>query len=670
MTLWKLISDRMPPKFNPTMFKITRQLTLLAICIIFNVSYSQDRTIDSLKIILQNPKIHDTIKLRSVSETMGNQYSLDDPNYYYLNSILEKLALKKYNQSNSKELKDIYAGYLGEAYSSWAIGEERKRNFIKAFAYIDKSIAFYKLAKSYENMNFAIVTKGTLYSDIQEYEKAINCLFIALKYFENSKEKNSANGVSYVQTYLGQIYLKQKKFDQAIAYYNKASRYYDKLPKMTTQEIHERSYICGNLGKCYFALKNYPEALSQYNQSILLAKKIGDAVTVNSISGKIAHVKIAQLQFDEAERILKEALKADFHPVTTTSNYVVLGELYYKKQQLDKADDYLTKALSLSKEYRQFEIQQDVSNLLYKVSSAKKDHKKALEMYILHNQLIDSSKTETSKNALVQQQLKYSFEKKELKLKLDSEKKNAIKNNWLITLSGLLLLLVSGIYFYYRNSKQKQAITVLEKEQIKQKLLVTQMNPHFIFNSIDNIQGLIHDKKDNEAINYLTKFSKLTRQILENSNENYISLSEEIEMTQNYLAIQQLLYDNKFSFNIAIEDAIDQEAIFLPPMLTQPFIENAIKHGLSNTTNQGQIDIHFYLKDQKLFFEVSDNGKGFDTVQKTTTHKSLAMTITKERLVSYTKNQDFVVHTHNILDKDTKVVGAKVSFEIPYIYEN
>lgn len=82
------------------------------------------------------------------------------------------------------------------------------------------------------------------------------------------------------------------------------------------------------------------------------------------------------------------------------------------------------------------------------------------------------------------------------------------------------------------------------------------------------------------------------------------------------------------------------------------------------------ISIHFYLKEAKLFFEVTDNGKGFETDKKTTNHKSLAMTITKERLIGYTKNQDFLVQTDNIMDQHTNIVGAKVSFEIPYIYEN
>lgn len=134
-------------KYNLIVSKITTQIVFFTFFVISSMSYSQDRIIDSLKVVLQNPKIHDTIKLRSLSETMGNHYSLDDPNYYYLNTLFEKLALKNYNQNNSQELKEIYASYLGEAYSSWAIGEERKRNFVKAFMYIDKSIAFLQIGQ-------------------------------------------------------------------------------------------------------------------------------------------------------------------------------------------------------------------------------------------------------------------------------------------------------------------------------------------------------------------------------------------------------------------------------------------------------------------------------------------------------------------------------------------
>jgi tetratricopeptide (TPR) repeat protein len=652
------------------MFKAIKFGTFLLLLLTFSNSYSQDRILDSIKTILKNPKIHDTTKLRTISETMGAKYRDNEPNYYVLNELMKSLALKNYKKQKSGKLFNSYASFLAEGYNVDAIKEERKRDFVKAFAYIDKCIALHKSAKAYEEMNFATVTKGSLYSDIQEYEKAISCMFGPLRYFEHSKGKNSRQGVGFVHTYLGQIYLKQENYRKSIAHYVKANSFYDEFPKMTPQHMHEKSYVHANIAACYFKLKDYAKALENYNEAISLCEKIGDNVTINVVLGKMAQVKMQQNKFDEAQQLLTKALQGDFNPVATPGNYLNMGELYFKKKDLNKAESYLDKGLSISQEYEQFELIKDASNLLYKVSEANKNYKKALEMYVLHDKLVDSSKTETSKNALVVQQLKYDFDKKEFNYKLASQKKTAAKNNWLIGLSGVLLLVLLGLYFYYRNNKQKQAITVLEKDQIKQKLLVSQMNPHFIFNSIENIQQLIYDKKDNDAVNYLNKFSILTRQILENSNETYISLSEEVAMTENYLAIQQLLYSNKFDFTITIEETIDADTIFLPPMLTQPFIENAIKHGLSNKDENGMIDIRFYLNNEKLFFEVLDNGKGFDASKTVGNHKSLAMTITKERLVNYTKNQDFVVQTDNIKDNDEKVIGAKVVFEIPYIYEN
>ncbi len=246
---------------------------------------------------------------------------------------------------------------------------------------------------------------------------------------------------------------------------------------------------------------------------------------------------------------------------------------------------------------------------------------------------------------------------------------------WLAT--SVVFLLVVGLFFlafifqnHFSKMKQKQLISDLEKQAVKQKLLLSQMNPHFIFNSIDNIKSLIYNKKDELAVNYLTRFSKLTRQILENSNEGYISLREEIEMLENYLVIQQLLYSNRFTFTIDVANTIDTETMYVPPMLTQPFIENAIKHGLKNKQENGKVSIRFYKNESLLYFEVRDNGCGFDQEEKEQNHKSMGVTLTKERLIGYTQKANFAWHMDNVLDHKERVVGAKINFEIPYIYEN
>ncbi len=654
------------------MFKITKLSTLFIFCIVVSVSYSQDKTIDSLKLIVQNPKIHDTVKLYSLLTAKSQKYSETDERAFTLNHMQGKYAMECLKKKVSPEIRKIYVQCLADYYSSLMTEYRVKGDIPKALAAIDKSIALFKSEKLYSDMYYAVMDKGRFYAKIQEYEKATACLFDALRYFEKHPGGNPVVEVGSVYSSLASLYWNQGNNEKAIEYNKKVIACCDANKSLEYSEGTDRTKFgaYSTIGVAYRNLEKYNDAIDSFNKALEIAKKLEDTFRISYALSRIGSVKLAQLKYDEAEVYFKEALKGDLNERALANGYTSMAQFYFAKKDYDKANFFITKGLELSIKINNVDLQETGSDLLFKVSSIRKDYKTALEMYQLYHKIIDSKKIETSKNALEQQQLKYDFEKRELKLKLDSEKKNAVKNNWLIGLSGVLLLLLLGVFFYYRNNKQKQAIASLEKDQIKQKLLITQMNPHFIFNSIDNIQGLIHEKKDTDAVNYLTKFSKLTRQILENSNENYISLAEEIEMTRNYMAIQQLLYDNKFSFSIAIEDTIDEEAIFLPPMLTQPFIENAIKHGLSNTLENGKIAIHFSLKEGKLFFEVADNGKGFDTTQKTTNHKSLAMTITKERLVGYTKNQDFIVQTDNIKDSNENVVGAKVSFEIPYIYEN
>ncbi|MGC4041177.1 MAG: histidine kinase [Flavobacterium sp.] len=657
------------------MLKICRLLALSFCILFFTDCYSQDRIIDSLKIVLRNTKVHDTTKLQSISDVMDSHYSQDDKNYYYLNNMLGKLALKNYKKGSTSKEQMIYAEWLASYYSIVANEYTQKAMPEKALAYHDKTIAILKSIKSYDEMHVAALGKAAFYVIMEKDKEAIPLIYAALKYFEKDTTKYIEQ-MSYALTMMSNVYSGQNQFEKAIYYNLKAIGYYDAFYKKNPSNhgLYLKALCLNDIAFCYTRMKKFNESIAYSKKSLAITKKIGaDSQTALALA-RMGEAYIKLSHFDESEKLYQEVLGMktlseanDNLPITMST--LGLGMLYLEKGDLAKASQYANKGFALSKESGNISLQKQGADLLYTINLKARNFEKALEMYKYYEKIVDSSQILESKNVFEKQQLQYDFEKKELNYKLVSQKKAAVKNNWLIGLSGAIVVLLLGIYFYYRNNKQKQEIAGLEKNQIKQKLLITQMNPHFIFNSIGNIQGLINDKKDKDAVNYLTKFSKLTRQILENSNENYISLAEEVEMTENYLSIQQLLYPDKFTFKIDIEDNIDTENIFLPPMLTQPFIENAIKHGV-NTTENGRIDIRFYLNDSKLFFEVTDNGKGFDASKKIENHKSLAMTITKERLINYTRNQDFVVHTANIKDSEENVVGAKVSFEIPYIYEN
>lgn len=650
---------------KPTFCFRGTKLTLLAVFSWFAQTHAQ-YNVDSLKTIVANTKVHDTTRLASIALLIDNLYQNAESNTY--TELMGKIAIKNLSgKKNNAALHKKYTMYLAAYYNNVSIQLDEKGD-PRSLDYLNKSIALYHSVKAYDEVYTSTVSKGLLLSRRKRYREAVDCYFRSLKYFEQNKAENM-DGISYVYTNLGVLYGEQGQWETAIKYLKKSIYFIDKkVEKLTVEDELQKCLMYYNIGSAYITLRKYPQAKTNLNAALALSQKHNQNSFSSFSLGKLGLIDLHFKRFDAAEKKLLTAHSLSESTVSKGFTLAYLGEVYFEKKQYQKARVTLEKALVYSKVSPNMDLRERIYNLLYKVNKLIGNHNKALEMLELYISINDSTKIEETKNELKQQQLKYDYQKKELNYKLDSQRKTAAKNNLLIGLGSALVLLLVGSYFLYRNYRQKQAITNFEKNGLRQKLLLAQMNPHFIFNSIDNIQSLIYNKKEDDAINYLTKFSKLTRQILENSSENYISLDEELEMTGNYLAIQQLLYNNKFEFSIDVDPAIDTQSIFLPPMLTQPFIENAIRHGLSDTLEKGSIGIRFFMRQQKLFFEVTDNGKGFSDTQQTGTAKSLAMKITKERLVNLSKDQHFEVTVQNLTDDDKKVVGAKVLFEIPYIY--
>ncbi|HRN97744.1 MAG TPA: histidine kinase [Flavobacterium sp.] len=657
----------------PKSFKAAGFAWLFFVCL----TYSQDRQIDSLLTALKDPKIHDTTRLRTIALFRDQNYTGAEKNYYYLSKFLGDLAEKNYRRkkTNPPELQKKYTMWLGAYYGLLGSEYFKKPDHEKGLVYFDKSIALHKEAGELKHMHFAMISKASLYTKVKRYDEAIPYIFKALKYFETHPDEVFDEDFAYAYYALAYVYLNQGKFEKAIEHYNKTLDYYGRYDKNNYVD-YQVGRTHNRMATAYFGLKDYAAAIRHSRLSQTLIGGMNDFTLEIENLCRIGLVYLEQGELIKAESMFKQAMALQPDPETLLAEEAFfrgnlsMGRLNYQKGELAKAADYTEKALDIARNINEKYQLSDAANQLYEISLRQGNYKRALEMNQLIQKLDDASKIEASKNAMAQQQLQYDFEKKELKLKLDAEKAAARQQNWLIGLSGMLLLILLGVYFYYRNNKQKQAIAGLEKTQIKQRLLISQMNPHFIFNSVHNIRNLIERHKNEEAVKYLDQFSVLTRQILENSNENYISLEEEVAMIKNYLSIQQLLYNYKFDFSLTVDDTIEPDSTFLPPMLTQPFVENAIKHGLGTKDANGKVNVRFFLDAGKLFFEVTDNGKGFDSAKTHENHKSLAMTITRERLVGYTKNQDFTVNTGNLKDQDERVVGARVSFEIPYIYEN
>ena len=253
-------------------------------------------------------------------------------------------------------------------------------------------------------------------------------------------------------------------------------------------------------------------------------------------------------------------------------------------------------------------------------------------------------------NALYQIQVKdKSISTLNKDIKLNNLKLERNRLVLLITALIVLLLLIFIILYYsiYKQHKLKQE---KEKVQLQQQLLRTQMEPHFIFNTLSALQSFIRLEEKDKAIKYLHQFSRLLRSSLELSREKLVPLSDEIETLENYLSLQQMRYNNAFQFSLHTQNE-DLDTIMLPPMLVQPFVENSILHGINLSQNNGFIQVNFVLTDQILKVEITDSGQ-FLSENKVQSHHSLSSIICEERLqllgkernqnagVTYAKNRN------------------------------
>ncbi len=206
----------------------------------------------------------------------------------------------------------------------------------------------------------------------------------------------------------------------------------------------------------------------------------------------------------------------------------------------------------------------------------------------------------------------------------------------------LLLIYFISIKRIRKNARIKQREVEFEKDllELEQKAMRLQMNPHFIFNALNSIQSLIGTGKETEARYFLAKFSRLMRQILDNSRKSSITLEEEVQTLENYLLIEQFCNGQRFQYQINVSEALEQDFISLPPMILQPFVENAIKHGMRGLSDdsEGKINIQFNEKDGVLECIVEDNGIGreksaeLNRISKETYHESTALAVTTDRL--------------------------------------
>jgi two-component system, LytTR family, sensor kinase len=221
-------------------------------------------------------------------------------------------------------------------------------------------------------------------------------------------------------------------------------------------------------------------------------------------------------------------------------------------------------------------------------------------------------------------------------------------------LIGFFALLFS---FIKQKIKRKRDIKEREKIENELKSIRSQLNPHFVFNALSSIQGLMNKNELTQANYYLTEFSTLLRESLLSNEKEFVPLNTELKTLETYIKLEQLRFP--FQYTISIDENLDKNAIELPYLLLQPLVENAIKHGISNLYEKGKIDIHIFPKNKDLFVEIRDNGKGFNTEGV----NGFGLKLTKERIKILTESNPYQTLSLLIKSNETDGTTALLSFK-------
>ncbi|MEO7976151.1 histidine kinase [Flavobacterium sp.] len=408
--------------------------------------------------------------------------------------------------------------------------------------------------------------------------------------------------------------------------------------------------------------RNKQVAIESYKNALAYAKDKPE--TVIKIKNEIANVYASDNQIDKAivinEKLLAEAeTKLDFN--NQIKQLQSLASLYFKKEEPKKALFSLKKAYDLASEKgNSAEAKKSLSALIsyYKSEGNEKESMALYEQFFQNfDQLIesDTSLIDAKTFQLTEGKIRQLEKEKTLKDELISK-----KNTFNYFLLGSILLLLLLFLFIV---KALYSIKTKNKEIALQSLR-REMNPHFIFNSLNSVNQFISENKELEANKYLTSYSNLMRNMMENSNKDFITLDKEIEQLKKYLDLEHLRFQDKFDFKITVSKELDPESVLIPNMLIQPHLENAIWHGLRYLDGKGFLHLKVELQDKKVMVSIDDNGIGLTKSAELKTdnqkaHESRGMSNTKERISLlnelYRKKISFAIHEKQFPETGTTV---------------
>ncbi|CAA7194628.1 Sensor histidine kinase YpdA [Chryseobacterium potabilaquae] len=542
-------------------------------------------------------------------------------------------------------------------------------------------------ADSYYNIGETFFNNGNFSKSEEYYIKAKDI-------YERLKDKPNIERVSRK---LAQSQEKQNKITPAISNYTRAAevsfsktravnsndivRLSSNSPELKAEaiqnniQINEKDQDQEALAKNYSQMadvniqqRNIPKAEQNLNNAYKISKEEAPQQALE-INQKLTDFYVDNKKFDKAIEAKKKVLTEDFVKENSKKEVEQIRELaniYIKKNDPEEAIDLLKKSYKIALERgHTLEAQKNVKKLdsLYSISEN-------IEASVhLYRDFLGKLPEVVSKDiSLVDDKILEDTEQKIAQLEKEKKLKDELirkKNVFNYSLMGALVLLTVLIVFIFRTLKKVQ----IKNKKIALQSLRREMNPHFIFNSLNSVNQFIATNNELEANQYLTKFSKLMRGVMENSTEDFIPFQQELDLLHNYLALEKTRFPDKFEYEITVDENLSMHSLQVPGMLVQPFLENAIWHGLRYRSEKGFLKLCFEKDSQNLKITIEDNGIGIEESkkQKTPHQKSREGRGMKNTLERIALLND-LYHQHiqcEITDKkDEKGVLVNISYQL------
>ncbi|MCB9232501.1 MAG: tetratricopeptide repeat protein [Bacteroidia bacterium] len=600
-----------------------------------------------------------------------------------LNSSNPKEALDKVEKALEMSVQSKDKQAEGWSYHTFGLVSYQLGKYDLAIQHFEKALGLFREVENEEGLNNAYQNLALSHEKAGNYGRSLEFFLISAK---RAERNGNSKAFMQAQKDIARVYFKMKEFPLAANRYKTLLEMYR---KNNDEAGIADSY--NNLGTVYLEMADTAKAIEYYKLATHSATIASD--TFNLVNGYNNLTNVYQQQrsnygeqISYQKQVLELNKKKRDSRVQSEAN-ISLARSYLSNNNTIQAIPYLESSIKINQESGQLKEQSKAVEALSKAYEELGDYKKALESYKSYVSIVDSLQARQEEEEAAALALNEEISRREERIELLvrsqdlTEKEMEVlrreslvqeegleRQRWINgLLVGLLGVTVLAGFLIWRSSRARRKANQL----LALKSLRSQMNPHFIFNSLNSVNSFIASNDERSANKFLSEFSRLMRAVLDNSQHEFISLSREVEILGIYLNLEHFRFKDKFEYSFQVAPDLEQDSLSVPPMLIQPYIENAIWHGLRYKPEKGFLKVEISKDAHDIVVKVEDNGIGRARSLELKTmhqkeHNSTGLKNTSERLniINELYQTQLTVSIED-LQQNGKAAGTRVTLRIP-----